>query len=106
MAASTRQSKAATASSTTDTTFNVFLHPVVIMNISDHFTRSSVTNGAKIRVFGAILGTHKGTNAEVSNSFVLLVTEEGGKHHLNIEYFASKRQQCKYSLIDKGFLQC
>lgn len=96
MAASAQQSKAATTSSTSDAKFAVFLHPLVIMNISDHFTRSSVTNGGKIKVFGAILGTHKGTNAEVSNSFVLLVTEEGGKHHLNVDYFASKRQQCEW----------
>ena len=95
MAASTQAKTTATTSSSADAKFTVFLHPLVIMNISDHFTRSSVTTGAKIKVFGAILGTHKGTHAEVSNSFVLLVTEEGGKYHLNVDYFASKRQQCE-----------
>ena len=42
MAASTQAKTTATTSSSADAKFTVFLHPLVIMNISDHFTRSSV----------------------------------------------------------------
>mmetsp|Transcript_6661 Transcript_6661/g.7424 ORF Transcript_6661/g.7424 Transcript_6661/m.7424 type:complete len:296 (+) Transcript_6661:133-1020(+) len=48
----------------------VSLHPLVIMNISDHFTRHRAQNDGKPqRVLGAIMGTQEGRKVEIFNSF-------------------------------------
>ena len=44
---------------------SVKLHPLVIMNISEHWTRAKVQEGAPQKVYGAIIGKQKGRNIEV-----------------------------------------
>lgn len=40
---------------------NLMLHPLVIINISDHFTRTKVQNNLENpRVIGALLGSQQG----------------------------------------------
>jgi len=46
------------------------LHPLVVINISDHHTHVKVSRGAS-RVIGALLGVQEGRNIEVTNSFEL-----------------------------------
>ena len=93
---------------------SVSLHPLVIMNISDHFTRVRVQQeegGAPIGalqletflylpkplflpvdlVYGALLGTQKGRSIEICNSFELIVSND---RKLDREYFTSKEEQC------------
>ncbi|XP_020266655.1 COP9 signalosome complex subunit 6a, partial [Asparagus officinalis] len=60
------------------------LHPLVIVNISDHYTRvkaqnlhssssSTAANGAAApRVFGCVIGVQRGRTVEIFNSFELL----------------------------------
>ncbi|KAF9612179.1 hypothetical protein IFM89_038367 [Coptis chinensis] len=80
---------ATTSSSSSGLTFK--LHPLVILNISDHYTRVKSqsqfglvggTNGASgsaqppaPRVFGCIIGIQKGRTVEIFNSFELLYDE-------------------------------
>ncbi|KAF5190460.1 Cop9 signalosome complex subunit 6a [Thalictrum thalictroides] len=76
---------ASTSSSSSGLTFK--LHPLVILNISDHYTRvksqsltvhvSSSSNGAAApppppRIFGCVIGVQKGRTVEIFNSFELL----------------------------------
>lgn len=47
----------------------IALHPLVVMNMSDHFTRAKYRNKVpKIKVIGLILGNQKELTLEISNS--------------------------------------
>ncbi|KAG0467977.1 hypothetical protein HPP92_017305 [Vanilla planifolia] len=79
------------ASSSSGLTFK--LHPLVIVNISDHYTRvkaqlhhsatigtaspsTAVSNGSGAtapRVFGCVIGVHRGRTVEIFNSFELII---------------------------------
>ncbi|KAL1815003.1 hypothetical protein DCAR_0519219 [Daucus carota subsp. sativus] len=73
------------SSSSSNLTFK--LHPLVIVNISDHFTRvrsqslgpSTQSNGDTTspppRVFGCVIGVQRGRTVEIFNSFELLFDE-------------------------------
>jgi COP9 signalosome complex subunit 6 len=71
----------------------ISLHPLVIINISDHHTREKVN--CKVlttpRVFGAILGVQRGRKVELFNSFALLLHE----NTLDSGYFTDKIEQFK-----------
>ncbi|CAZ65546.1 COP9 signalosome complex subunit 6 [Caenorhabditis elegans] len=56
----------------------VLLHPLVIMQMSEHYSRTKVQQGPTVKkVFGAILGRQNGRQVEAINSFVLkMETEE------------------------------
>jgi len=55
----------------TSGTTNLFVHPLVIMNISDHYTRERVKVGPKSnpRCIGVLLGIQKGRDVEIYQSF-------------------------------------
>mmetsp|Transcript_24250 Transcript_24250/g.39838 ORF Transcript_24250/g.39838 Transcript_24250/m.39838 type:complete len:318 (-) Transcript_24250:82-1035(-) len=59
--------------SSVNTSLNIALHPLVIINISDHFTRMrSLADGKSApRVIGCLLGTQSGRKVEIYNSFGL-----------------------------------
>lgn len=84
---------------------NVSLHPLVIMNISDHFTRVRMQQqqgeGRLPLVYGVLLGTQKGRSIEICNSFELVVNDEG---KLDREYFTSKEEQFKQVFSTMEFL--
>lgn len=58
---------------------DVKLHPMVIVNISDHFTREKVKAGKNQRVYGVLLGQQSGRKVEISNSYEILVHPETGQ---------------------------
>jgi len=73
-------------------TLNIALHPLVIINISDHYTRQRVrSHSTSTRVFGALLGVQSGRRVEIFNSFELATTAQG----LDTQYFAQKQEQIK-----------
>lgn len=49
---------------------SIELHPLVVMNISDHFTRARHQNpqDASVRVIGAIIGKQQGRVIELVNT--------------------------------------
>lgn len=54
----------------------VNVHPIVLMNISDHFTRVKAQNrGEAERVIGALLGTQVGRQVSILNSCELIYTQ-------------------------------
>lgn len=80
---------------------DVFLHALVVINISDHFTRERVNNPktAKHRIFGALLGQQTGRIVHVYNSFELICTDVNGQLIIDTEYLKTKKEQCKYLFI-------
>lgn len=70
----------------------VQLHPLVLMNISEHWTRNKVS-GNPCDVYGALLGKQEGHHTEIINSFELLLDEP----HLsvNVEFYNTRESQCK-----------
>lgn len=83
------------------------LHPLVIINISDHFTRAKVeaTNtNPHPRVIGALLGVQNGREIEISNSFELTYNTVEGNVVVDTEYLKSKQEQFKKVFPTNDFL--
>ncbi|KAI9209276.1 maintenance of mitochondrial structure and function-domain-containing protein [Polychytrium aggregatum] len=79
----------------------ITLHPLVIMNISDHYTRITVQRQTDMPdqspsvqlVMGALLGTQNGREIEIFNSFEIPCSAVDGSYVMNKAYFISKRDQ-------------
>lgn len=71
-------------------TMDVFLHPLVIVNISDHYTREKVRTGTGKRIYGILLGMQSGRRVEVTNSFEILLNDA---HVIDKEFLQSRVQQ-------------
>jgi len=56
----------------------ILVHPLVVMNIADHYSRTAMQLDSKakdLRVVGALWGTQKGREVHVRDSMELLVKE-------------------------------
>ena len=65
---------------------SVFLHPLVILNVSDHWTRSQMRCKGELkkeRVVGALMGTQSGKNVTIRNSFAVPWLQEAGRPDWN-----------------------
>uniref|UniRef100_A0A8C5MV23 COP9 signalosome complex subunit 6 n=1 Tax=Leptobrachium leishanense TaxID=445787 RepID=A0A8C5MV23_9ANUR len=71
----------------------VALHPLVILNISDHWIRMRSQEGRPVQVIGALIGKQEGRNIEVMNSFELLSQITDDKIMINKEYYYTKEEQ-------------
>ncbi|GLJ08271.1 hypothetical protein SUGI_0085330 [Cryptomeria japonica] len=73
------------------------LHPLVIVNISDHHTRmkaqSAAQGGSVPRVFGCVIGVQRGRTVEIFNSFELMYDVK--THTLNRDFLNKKTEQYK-----------
>lgn len=75
---------------------NLALHPLVILNISDHWTRGRVqNNSSNVRVIGALLGNQTGRDVEIFNSFELIYEYVDNKVTIDLTYLAAKQEQFK-----------
>jgi hypothetical protein len=65
---------------TTGSLSNV-LHPLVVINISDHHTRvrAQQPDAPGQRVFGVLLGEQSGRRVEIANSFEIKVVVDGAR---------------------------
>jgi COP9 signalosome complex subunit 6 len=85
--ASSSSTAAASSSSSSSSGLTFKLHPLVIVNISDHYTRvksqlrqqqpqsphnSQNNSNEAVRVYGCVIGIQKGRTVEIFNSFELL----------------------------------
>ncbi|KAG5462408.1 MAG: maintenance of mitochondrial structure and function-domain-containing protein [Olpidium bornovanus] len=77
---------------------NIALHPLALLNVSDHYTRTKMQQQEKLQsqVIGALLGSQKGRDIDISNSYELLVTEEPSSGQITVDpgYFITKQEQC------------
>jgi len=102
--------RVATAATTTTASSSMVLtvHPLVIMNISEHWTRiRAQNNGIAIKVFGALLGKQSGRCIELMNSFeVRWDARENSDEHVVIDaaFFAIREGQYKEVFAELDFL--
>lgn len=92
------------ASTATAGSVSVSLHPLVIMNVSEHWTRVKAQEGKVLEVFGALIGKQEGRNIEVMNSFELVVDLIDGDFCVNRDYYNTKEEQFKQVFSDLDFL--
>ena len=77
------------------------LHPLVIINISDHFTRGRTqSNEAAPRVYGVLIGEQRGRHIEIANSFEVKIVDRGcgmpaGQLGPDVEYLKVRLEQYK-----------
>jgi len=84
---------------------NVALHPLVLINISDHFTRTKVSSkNANPRVIGALLGVQTGRNVEIFTSFELVFNTNEGLIKLDLNYLKAKQEQFRKVFPTYDFL--
>jgi len=91
----------------------VYVHPLVILNISDHWTRVKAQGNTPQLVFGALLGKQLGRDTEIHNSFELkLLTDcsdmsidvKGDPKIIDEEYFTAKTALYKETFSELEFL--
>ncbi|KAL3282243.1 hypothetical protein HHI36_005437 [Cryptolaemus montrouzieri] len=80
------------------------LHPLVIMNVSEHWTRERAQEGSVQQVIGALIGKQKGRNIEVMNSFELVFTVIGEDVVIDKDYYNMKEEQFKQVFSDMDFI--
>lgn len=83
---------------------SVALHPLVIMNISEHWTRVRAQEGKPSQVLGAIIGKQKGRNVEIMNSFELVFQTVDDSTVFDRDYYNTKEEQFKQVFSDLDFL--
>ncbi|KAM9111317.1 COP9 signalosome complex subunit 6-like [Pangshura tecta] len=83
---------------------SVALHPLVILNISDHWIRMRSQEGRPVQVIGALIGRQEGRNIEVMNSFELLAHAVEENVVIDKEYYYTKEEQFKQVFKDMEFL--
>lgn len=78
--------------STTTSGLSLSLHPLPILNISEHLTRMKLrTNANNPFVLGALLGTQNGREVDIVNTFELAV--EGDGQLIDHAFFTHRRDQ-------------
>merc|ERR1711862_846893 len=92
------------AAAGTSGSVTVSLHPLVIMNVSEHWTRARAQEGRAMQVLGALIGQQKGRNIEVMNSFELVFDNVDGNIVINMEYYQTKEEQFKQVFSEMDFL--
>jgi len=92
------------ASSGATGSVSVLLHPLVVMNISEHWTRVRSQAGVAQQVIGALIGNQKGRSLEIMNSFELVFTVIEGKCVIDREYYNTKEEQFKQVFSEMDFL--
>jgi len=68
----------------------IFLHPLVVINVSDHHTRQRFSSEGARPVYGCILGQQHGRKVEMFNSFEFIIDNET---QINIEYLKTRQEQ-------------
>jgi COP9 signalosome complex subunit 6 len=74
----------------------ISLHPLVLMNIAEHWTRIRAQEGSAQAVYGALIGKQDGRKIEVYNSFELRYETIDGDVVINRDYYNTKEEQCKF----------
>nr|CAG4636301.1 EOG090X08T4 [Eubosmina coregoni]SVE69893.1 EOG090X08T4 [Eubosmina coregoni] len=91
------------ASSGATGSISVLLHPLVVMNISEHWTRVRAQDGKAQQVIGALIGKQKGRSLEIMNSFELVFTVIDNII-IDRDYYNTKEEQFKQVFSDMDFL--
>ncbi|CAG8643187.1 4476_t:CDS:10, partial [Ambispora leptoticha] len=83
----------------------VELHPLTLLNISDHYTRIKMQQQIQHpQVIGALLGSQSGRDVEISNSYELSFNVINGRVLIDKEYFTTKQEQFRQVFPQLDFL--
>jgi len=76
---------------------SISLHPLVILNISEHWTRiTAQVGGHSVPTLGALIGKQKDRNIEIMNSFELSYNIlDDSTLVIDRDYYNSKEEQFK-----------
>ncbi|GFY11779.1 COP9 signalosome complex subunit 6 [Trichonephila clavipes] len=88
------------AASGTTGSVTISLHPLVIMNVSEHWTRVKSQEGTPLQVVGALIGKQQGRNIEIMNSIELMFDRIEGDIIIDKDYYSTKEQQFKQVFSD------
>ncbi|KAL7009128.1 hypothetical protein EMMF5_001326 [Cystobasidiomycetes sp. EMM_F5] len=71
----------------------VSLHPLPLLNISEHYTRVRIRSGGDpdVKVIGALIGVQQGREVEITNSFELALSSDG--REVNQQFFQDRQGQ-------------
>jgi len=83
---------------------SVALHPLVIMNMSEHWTRVKAQEGKPTQVLGAVIGIQKGRKLEIMNSIELLFEYVNDEIVIDMEYYNLKESHFKQVFSEMDFL--
>jgi COP9 signalosome complex subunit 6 len=88
---------------------SISLHPLVILNISEHWTRLTAQVGNSVPTLGALIGKQKDRTIEIMNSFELSYNIlEDSSLIIDRDYYNSKEEQFKqvycYSKYSRKYL--
>ncbi|KAI8997505.1 COP9 signalosome subunit 6 [Pilobolus umbonatus] len=86
---------------------SISVHPLVLLNISDHFTRFKLQNPSlyenRHKIYGALLASQSGRDIDIVNSFELPLLS-GEKVTLDKEYLMYKLEQLKQVFPQLDFM--
>lgn len=73
------------------------LHPLVLINVSDHHTRTKANTGGPVKVIGCLLGSHSGRTIDISNSFEIKydLSPSSGAIVVDQPFLLKKQEQYK-----------
>jgi COP9 signalosome complex subunit 6 len=80
---------------------SVQIHPLVVMNVADHYTRhkrevpATAPDANVPQVIGALFGIQNGLDAAVFDSFEIRYDVVNGEIQIDKEFLTSRIQQCK-----------
>ncbi len=70
---------------------------LVLINISDHWTRTKANVGRPTRVMGILLGQQVGRTVDISNSFEIKYTAgPEGEAQIDMPFLVHKQEQCAW----------
>ena len=78
--------------------FQVALHPLVLLTISDYITRHTLRQQTG-PVVGALLGQQNGREITIEHAFEVLCQEKDGAIVLNQAWFEDRLQQSKSNYL-------
>ena len=91
----------------------VCLPQLVLINVSDHHTRTKANTpgggGAVPRVMGCLLGQQSGRTVDISNSFEMKYDQGPEGLVINVAFLQKKMEQCEWHCAAGGrsrFLSC
>jgi len=92
-------------SSSSQSSLQLSVHPLPLLNISEHFTRTCLqTESTSPLVVGALLGTQNGRDVEILNSFELAISGVGETTQVDHAFMVTRREQYKQVFPSLDFL--
>jgi len=83
---------------------SVAIHPLVIMNVSEHWTRQRAQEGRPMQVIGALIGKQKGRSIEIFNTFELKFDIVDNSIIIDKDFYTIREEQFKQVFQDLDFL--